>query len=245
MRRALVLLAAAAAFAPLTGADAAVRAPDATGPLGTERLSDERTITRWAHPAGTAKVRSRPDGAARTITRLRLRTEDGPPEVYLVLRSRRVGSAVWLKVRLPMRPNGRKGWVRREALGPLNVVRTHLRVNRRTLRATLYKAGKAVWSSPIGVGTPSTPTPAGRFWIRERMKAMGGVYGPWAFGTERVLRAQRLARRRRGRHPRHERAAAHPGPPVPRLRPRPEPGDLPAGQDHARRHAGPDPLSRR
>jgi hypothetical protein len=183
MRRALVLLAAAAAFAPLTGADAAVRAPDATGPLGTERLSDERTITRWAHPAGTAKVRSRPDGAARTITRLRLRTEDGPPEVYLVLRSRRVGSAVWLKVRLPMRPNGRKGWVRREALGPLNVVRTHLRVNRRTLRATLYKAGEAVWSSPIGVGTPSTPTPAGRFWIRERMKAMGGVYGPWAFGT--------------------------------------------------------------
>jgi lipoprotein-anchoring transpeptidase ErfK/SrfK len=73
--------------------------------------------------------------------------------------------------------------VREEALGPLVIVRTALRINRTTLKATLYKDGKKIWQSPVGVGKASTPTPAGRFWIRERLKALGSVYGPWAFGT--------------------------------------------------------------
>jgi lipoprotein-anchoring transpeptidase ErfK/SrfK len=35
------------------------------------------------------------------------------------------------------------------------------------------------------VGARGTPTPAGRFWIREkfRVRPRGGVYGPFAFGT--------------------------------------------------------------
>ena len=37
----------------------------------------------------------------------------------------------------------------------------------------------------IGIGKPSTPTPAGRFWIRERITVADprGPYGPQAFGT--------------------------------------------------------------
>jgi lipoprotein-anchoring transpeptidase ErfK/SrfK len=32
---------------------------------------------------------------------------------------------------------------------------------------------------------PGTITPKGRFWIRERLRNLGGnpIYGPWAFGT--------------------------------------------------------------
>jgi hypothetical protein len=52
-------------------------------PLGDERLSDEFKITRWAHVYRRARIRTAPSGEARTITRLRFRTEDGPPEVYL------------------------------------------------------------------------------------------------------------------------------------------------------------------
>ena len=33
------------------------------------------------------------------------------------------------------------------------------------------------------MGAPGTPTPKGRFWIRERLRGFGGSYGPWAFGT--------------------------------------------------------------
>lgn len=44
---------------------------------------------------------------------------------------------------------------------------------------------RKVWQSRIGVGAPSTPTPRGRFWIRTRLRNLGGsaIYGPWAFGT--------------------------------------------------------------
>ena len=166
-------------------ATAAVRPPGAAWPLGDERLSDEFNITRWAHSNGRGKVRRAPSAAARTIGRLRLFTEDKFPEVYLVLQSRFVNSVLWYEIRLPGRPNGRRGWVVSEALGSLHLVRTHLRVNRRTLRATLYKSGKRIWTSRIGVGKSGTPTPKGRFWIRERMRNLGGsgVYGPWAFGT--------------------------------------------------------------
>ena len=89
-----------------------------------------------------------------------------------------------------MRPNGRRGWVRDSALGPLNLVRTRLVVDRRRQRATLYRSGRQVWKSRIGVGSPNTPTPEGRFWIRERIKVpnAGGPYGPWAFGTSAYSR---------------------------------------------------------
>jgi lipoprotein-anchoring transpeptidase ErfK/SrfK len=84
-----------------------------------------------------------------------------------------------------MRPNGRTGWVRDSALGPLYRVRTLLVVDRHKLRATLYKRGRRRWSAPVGVGKPSTPTPPGHFWIREKFKThgRGGIYGPVAFGT--------------------------------------------------------------
>ena len=38
-------------------------------------------------------------------------------------------------------------------------------------------------SNRLGVGKASTPTPGGSFWIREKLKGIGTVYGPLAFGT--------------------------------------------------------------
>ena len=177
-----VALTSAVVAAPAAAAPP-VRALGAQGPLGDERLSDETSITRWAHPAQRAVVRSSPRRGARGVARLRYWTEDRRAEVYLVLSSRRVGGATWLRIRVPGRPNGRTGWVRREALSGLTVVTTQLVVDRRTAHATLYRGGRRIWDAPVGVGAPGTPTPAGRFYIRERLRGTGGVYGPWAFGT--------------------------------------------------------------
>jgi hypothetical protein len=175
-------IAVTAAVASLTLAAAVVS--DSAAALGPAQLSDEHTITRWAHPYTRGKVRHEPDADAKPFTRLHFHTEDGPLEVYVVLRKQLdEAGRTWLQIRLPGRPNGRKGWVIDEALGPMHTVRTALRVNRTTLRATLYRNGKRVWQARIGVGKKSTPTPAGRFWIRERLRALGGIYGPWAFGT--------------------------------------------------------------
>ncbi|MGI8461354.1 MAG: L,D-transpeptidase [Solirubrobacterales bacterium] len=173
------------AFSPAAKAEAR---PDLDGSV---RLSNERTITRWANAEHRALIRKRPISSSRRITRVHSFTEDGFPEVYLLLRrwtDPEGGS--WLQVRIPMRPNGRKGWVRDSALGRSHLVRTRLEVDRKKQRATLFRSGQRIWRSRVGVGAPLTPTPAGRFWIRERIKVAesGSSYGPWAFGTSAYSR---------------------------------------------------------
>lgn len=179
----ITLVTALAALAAAAPASAALRSPDARGPLGDERLSNETTVTRWAHAATRATVRAAPRRSAAAVDRLRFWTEHERPEVYPALASRRVEGRPWLRVRLPGRPNGRTGWVPASALARLNVVRTQLVVDRASARAKLLRRGRVVWRAPVGVGAPATPTPAGRFWVRERLRGDGGIYGPWAFGT--------------------------------------------------------------
>jgi len=151
------------------------------------KLSDEKLVTRWGHAQATAKIRLSPQASSRTVGRLRFLTEDGLAEVYPVLVARRDSEGRnWLQVRVPARPNGRTGWVLDEMLtSSLYIVRTQLVVDRGKLRATLFKKGQQIWSARVGIGKSGTPTPRGQFWIRERLKGLGGggTYGPWAFGT--------------------------------------------------------------
>lgn len=138
------------------------------------------------HARDPAPVWREPTRASGAVTRLHVDTEDGLPEVYLVIGARTDDSGrQWRRVRLPGRPNGRTGWVLREHLGPAHVVRTYLLIDRKRLRATLYRGRRVVFSAPVGIGARATPTPAGRFWIRERLRLSqpGGLYGPYAFGT--------------------------------------------------------------
>ena len=168
------------------GGSASAQEPATEAPSAeTTRLSDELKLSRWAYTNLVYKVRARPSKHSRVVGKLRFNTEDGPPEIYLALRLYDDGKGEqWVQIRLPQRPNGKTGWVPREALGEFHVVTTRLVVNRRTLRATLYKRGRKIFQAPIGVGKAGTPTPAGKFWIRERLNGFGNpVYGPIAFGT--------------------------------------------------------------
>jgi hypothetical protein len=149
-------------------------------------LSDERTLTRWATAIRRAPVRRAPDPAARPVARLRFYTEDGMPEVYVGLeQARGADGRRWVRVRVPMRPNGRTGWVPRGALTPWRRTRDLLQVSVRRQTAVLYRAGRRVWRSRVGVGAPATPTPAGRFYVRQKIRNLAGspIYGPIAFGT--------------------------------------------------------------
>lgn len=151
------------------------------------KLSDEETITRWAHAQETAQIHLSPVTNSRTVARLRFFTEDGAAEVYPVLAARMDSDGrKWLQIRVPKRPNGKTGWVLDEMLSSsLYLVRTQLVIDRTALRAKLLKAGRKIWEAPIGIGAAGTPTPRGQFWIRERLKGLGNgtAYGPWAFGT--------------------------------------------------------------
>jgi hypothetical protein len=154
-------------------------------PVVYKPLSDLRTLSRWAYPAAEATARSVPSPHARAVGRLRFFTIDEQAELYIVLASaRRASGGMWLKVELPGRPNGLTGWVPRGALGPLNVVKGYLHVDREHLVATLFREGQAIFSAPVGVGKASTVTPAGRFYVLEKLRALNApVYGPYALGT--------------------------------------------------------------
>ncbi|MFN2627550.1 MAG: L,D-transpeptidase family protein [Gaiellaceae bacterium] len=75
------------------------------------------------------------------------------------------GGRLWVKVRLPVLPNGTAGWVRRLSLGAYQTVNTKLVVDRRRLLASLYRNGRPIFTAPVGVGTDSWPTPAGQFTV--------------------------------------------------------------------------------
>jgi L,D-transpeptidase catalytic domain len=148
-------------------------------------LSNELTFTRSAGPLTTALVRPQPSRNARPFARLRLLTEEGRPEIYLLLREQIASDGeAWIDLRLSGRPNGRTGWVPATALWPSHLTHWALRVELQRLRAVLMYRGRRVWSAPVGIGAPATPTPRGHFVTRELLRVPGHtLYGPYAFGT--------------------------------------------------------------
>jgi hypothetical protein len=178
--KALAATALAATICVTAGAAPAVAHPPAPA-----RLSDETKFTRWAGAALLTRVYAQPTTRSRRVGRLRFLTEDGFPEIYVLLAERVDGAGIsWVRLRLPQRPNNVTGWVRRSALGPFHLVHTRLVVNRSALRITLFKRGRRRFRARVGVGAPGTPTPSGHFWIREKFRVSGNtLYGPRAMGT--------------------------------------------------------------
>lgn len=112
------------------------------------------------------------------------RTPERTRNLVLVLgRSQPTADGVWVRARLPG-VRGRAGWLPRRALGGYTLVRTRLVVDRRRLRATLYRGARRVFSAPVAIGRPAAPTPAGRFYVRDKLtRYRSATYGPLAFGT--------------------------------------------------------------
>jgi len=179
-------LAGLVAIALPASASAASPAGDTAGPSAGAAGSPAGEVSYWAHPTHRTIIRRHPSPGSRRVARIHYLTEDHYPEVYPVLRGfTDPEGRTWLRIRIPMRPNGRTGWVRDTSLGPLNTTRTRLVVDRGHLRATLFRDGRRIWRSRIGVGKARTRTPRGRFWIREKFRTRNpkGMYGPRAFGT--------------------------------------------------------------
>ena len=178
-RVAASLLAVVAAWVAAPGSALAAR--------GSVRpLSNEWTRTVWAYGLERAVVRAAPRPRARPLGRVALENGNGFPEIYVVLAraSERTGRE-WLRIRLAGRPNGRTGWVRRDALGSLEVTHWLIRVNLAARRLTAFFDGRVRLRAPVGIGKPSTPTPTGHFWITERIPIndRADPYWPYVLGT--------------------------------------------------------------
>jgi lipoprotein-anchoring transpeptidase ErfK/SrfK len=117
--------------------------------------------------------------ARRPMLRLGNRDSRGTQRAFLVRSTWRD----WVRVYLPTRPNGSVGWVKRSAV-KLYRNRYRMVVSLRTHKLQLWKERKLVASYPVAVGTRSTPTPRGVFYVVELLKPRSphGAYGPYSFG---------------------------------------------------------------
>jgi hypothetical protein len=159
--------------------------PPAFVPPEPTTLSGQEHVSFWSPVRRSTPVRARADGKAAVIARLSTRTPEGTRNLVLVLDRRRdTRGKLWVRARLPILGDDTTGWVPRSALGGYGAVSTHLVVDVGTLTATLYRDGKPIFETQVGVGLPESPTPTGRFYIRNKLtRYANAFYGPVAFGT--------------------------------------------------------------
>jgi len=111
--------------------------------------------------------------------------QNGFPTVFRVLAvlRKRDCKASWYRVQVPLRPNGVTGYVpaRDVRLGRVHS-RVLISVSARQL--TLFRNGRRVLRTRVAVGSPSTPTPTGSFYVNQRLipSDPGGPFGPGAIG---------------------------------------------------------------
>lgn len=101
------------------------------------------------------------------------------PLVFLVEEQ----SGDFVNVLLPIRPNGSTGWIRATDvdLTPNNFKVT---VELTAHQITVTDADNIVLQEAVGVGVGNTPTPGGRYYIKELLQTPDpdGAYGPYAYG---------------------------------------------------------------
>ncbi|MGK2877794.1 MAG: L,D-transpeptidase [Solirubrobacterales bacterium] len=147
-------------------------------------LSNERDTSRWAFVSEPVSAFSDPGERGRRLHRLQRKTPDRTSELVLTLRERvYADGTVWTEVRLPIRSQ-RTGWVLRAALGAYRVVHSRIEIDRVARTAKLFKNEQLVWSASVAVGRKGHETPAGNFYIRNRLASTDarGRFGPYALG---------------------------------------------------------------
>jgi L,D-transpeptidase catalytic domain len=165
---------------------AALSSPARAGaaPSDFVRLSDERTRTHSSVVLRSAWVRAAPSRRGRRMSRLGTATWHGSPEVVLLLGEGTVEGRRWSYIRYPG-IGSRRGWVPADALSSTTLHTTRLVLDRARLRLKLLRGDRVLFRAPVGIGAPDSPTPAGRYYVRERLgpfASANSVYGVLAFG---------------------------------------------------------------
>jgi len=103
----------------------------------------------------------------------------GTPLVFLVQEQQ----PDWLRVLVPIRPNGSTGWIRRSDV-ELTTHEFRMLVELGAHRLTVWQGDTVFDTEPIGIGRDTAPTPPGQYYTRELLKPTNpdGAYGPYAYG---------------------------------------------------------------
>ena len=184
------LLAAAAVAAGCGSADRpAVAAAKAVGEptLGVTTATTTGdgpsfTTTVATTPAASVEVFPGPDAAAAALTVERPGPSLQPPDdplAFVVEQER----GAWLRVRLPVRPNGSTGWIRADGM-TMATTALHIEVSLSWFRLKLFDGEDLLLDVPVAVGADATPTPEGEFFTTTLLEGypQPSAYGIAAFG---------------------------------------------------------------
>jgi lipoprotein-anchoring transpeptidase ErfK/SrfK len=136
-------------------------------------------------------VRAKPSERSRQITVFKeFRETSFLPQYVLALGQvthPKTGKALWYRVSIPGRPNGRTGWVRAQAihLGPM---KKRLIIDRGARRFQFWDGDRLVRSGRVAVGKPGAETPLGLFYVQSKFVPNTSVLGVYAFETSAYSR---------------------------------------------------------
>ena len=167
----LVALAAGWAIAPGAAALGVTQPPVRAQPL----LALDRSVVARTGPS--------PGAAAMGPVAARAPLTGSPMVLPVVQTATGPGGGHWVRVRLPTRPNGATGWVPAYS-GSATQTPWRIVIRRDERRAAVFEGTTLRATYPIVVGTHTTPTPLGTFFVVEKLRLAHGVAeGPWALAT--------------------------------------------------------------
>ncbi len=105
-------------------------------------------------------------------------TQFGNDRVFLVLDD--TTSDDYVKISLPIRPNGQEGWIPRDSV-TISEVEHYAVVDLTNDALTVWDGDDIIVQTKAVTGKASTPTPVGNFFVRDIIERdnPGGAYGPY------------------------------------------------------------------
>lgn len=145
-------------------------------PSQSAEAPSTRSVVATAIPSSVA-VYEQPNGAVKTT--LSNPNENGAPLTFL----QREAQQGWIRVLLPVRPNGAEGWVKAQDVR-LTSHQFKIRVELAAHRLVVTEGTEVILDTPAGIGKGETPTPVGLFYTKELLEPPNPdtVYGKYAYG---------------------------------------------------------------
>ncbi len=124
---------------------------------------------------GEVPVWSTPDADSEPAWLLPAETEFWGERHFLVLED----AGDWLRVSLPVRPNGTEGWIPKDDVS-MSVSTYLVRIHLDQPLLEVWQDDRLVFETTPAIGNERAPTPLGRWYIRDILQwDPASVYGPW------------------------------------------------------------------
>jgi len=118
--------------------------------------------------ANSVPVRVAPNPHAHVIRVMhQFRSDFRPQEIFAVQGATGSDGSVWYRISIPMRPNGKYGWIPAKTV-LLHPTHSEIVINLSRRVIDVYRFGKHKWHGLVAIGAPGRETPVGHYYVQVR-----------------------------------------------------------------------------